>query len=358
MNPTEPNRPPQLQPTPRSTDPTPPTTAGACGRHRRIIGSSANAAPLTLLLVGLVGLSSCTAVATSASGPSPSASTPTVNPITTTIALATPPVRTLRPSVHEVAQTTTLNGGNTGPATATCPQGELALGGGWSVPAQGARVFAASLNSDTWAVSVLPLGHPATTSVTAYVECLRGAAGAVVTRRATTIQVGATPPATLNTQLGGFSGFCGQGEVLVGSGFDLGAANANLELEGNWPRDDAFPGTQWVFSVRNNDIVAHSFTFFVECLSNVNVALSYPRQDGNPAYASTTGSAVVSCPSGTVVGGGGFKYTRNSPGNQQVGNLNLLHASANGWQGDVYVVSGYGLYYVTSFAVAVCLSFA
>jgi len=357
MNPTGPNRPPQLRPTPRSTDPTPPTTAGACGRHRRIIGSSANATLLTLLLVGLVGLSSCTAVATSASGPSPSASTPTANPSGTQIAFPTPPSKPLRPTVHEVAQTTTLNGGNTGPATATCPQGELALGGGWSVPPQGARVLAAKITGNTWAVSVLPLGHPATTSVTAYIECLQGASGAVVTQHVSTSTLAPTAAATSNSNLGGIPAFCGQGEVLVGSGFDFGAANANLELEGNWPRDDAFPGTQWVFSVRNDDSVSRVFTYSIECLSNVNVALSYPRQDGNPAYASSTGSAVASCPSGTAVGGGGFRYTRNSPGTQQVGNLNLLHASANGWQSDVYVVSGYGLYYVTSIAVAVCLSF-
>jgi hypothetical protein len=281
------------------------------------------------------------------------------NPIATHIGLPTPPVKPLRPSVHEVVQTTTILGGSSGPATASCPQGELVLGGGWSVPPQGARVLAAKATGTTWAVSVLPLGHPATTTVTAYVECLSGAAGAVVTQHANTINVGATPASTLNTQLGGYSGFCGQGEVLVGFGFDLGAATANLELEGNWPRDDAFPAAQWVFSVRNNDTVGHTFTYSVECLSNVGVSASYPRQDGNPAYASTAANAVASCSSTAAVAGGGFKYTRNSPGNQYLGNPYLLHAaSAAGWQSNVYVVSGYGLYYVTSLAVAVCLSFS
>ena len=40
------------------------------------------------------------------------------------------------PFVHEVAQTTTLAGTGTGPATATCPQGEVALGGGWELPSR------------------------------------------------------------------------------------------------------------------------------------------------------------------------------------------------------------------------------
>jgi hypothetical protein len=163
----------------------------------------------------------------------------------------------------------------------------------------------------------------------------------------------------LHTQLGGYSGVCGQNEVLVGSGFDLGPASADLELEGNWPRDDAFPATQWVFSVRNNDTMAHPFTYLVECLSNIGVSASYPRQDGNPAYASTNSSALAPCPSGAAVAGGGFKYTRNSPGNQYLGNPNLLHTpSAARWESDVYVVSGYGLYYLDSLAVAVCLTFS
>jgi hypothetical protein len=41
-----------------------------------------------------------------------------------------PPASTATPpaiSTHEVAYTTTLIGGQTGPVVATCPQGELAL---------------------------------------------------------------------------------------------------------------------------------------------------------------------------------------------------------------------------------------
>jgi hypothetical protein len=145
----------------------------------------------------------------------------------------------------------------------------------------------------------------------------------------------------------------------VGSGFDLGGANSNLELEGNWPRDDiTFVGTGWVFSVRNYDTVEQAFTYYVECLSSVSVSPRHPRQDGNPAYASTTSSAVVTCPSGTALAGEGYRYERNSPGSQYLGNQYLLHSASTGWQNNAYVESGYGLYYVTSLAAAVCLSFS
>jgi hypothetical protein len=279
---------------------------------------------------------------------------------------ANPPTATptpARPSVHEVAQTTTLNGGNTGPTTATCPQGEFALGGGWSVPAQRARVFAAVLNGDTWAVSVLPLGHPATTTVIAYVECLRGAPGAVVTQRATTDNLAPTPTATFNDNLGGTVSLCNTGETLVGGGFDLGDPTANLELEASWPRDDALsqlklPVQMWVFSVRNYDTVAHPITRYAECLSGLSVSASYPRQEGSPVYASQTGSGMVSCPSGAALAGGGFMYRMHSPGNEHLGNMYSLNATTAGWQGQEYTLSGYGLYYLTPLAAAVCLSFS
>ena len=240
-----------------------------------------------------------------------------------------------RPSVHEVAQTTTLNGGNTGPVSATCPQGEVALGGGWNVPPQQARVFAATLNGNTWSLSVLPLGHPATTTVTAYVECLRNAPGAVVTQRPTTENLNPTPTGTFNDNLGGTISLCDSGETLVGGGFDLGPATANLELEATWPRNDVLPVQMWVFSVRNYDTVAHSITHYAECLSGVTVSASYPRQDGSPVYASQTGTATVSCSAGSSLAGGGFQYRMHSPGPSRLGNLFSLNAASSGWQGQV-----------------------
>jgi hypothetical protein len=106
------------------------------------------------------------------------------------------------PSVHEVAQTTVVQSGTIATATATCPQGEYALGGGWNVPAHGARVLASYssghlpvvTNGAEWTVKVvtaplvtagaalrgpaLPTPVVGTVSVTVYVECLRGTVGA------------------------------------------------------------------------------------------------------------------------------------------------------------------------------------
>ena len=275
---------------------------------------------------------------------------------------ANPPTATPlapQPSIHEVAQTTTLNGGSAGPVTATCPQGEVALGGGWDVPTQQARVFSATLNGATWSVSALPLGHPATTAVTAYVECLAGVPGATVTQRATTENLAPTPTATFNDNLGGTVSVCDAGATLVGGGFDLGAPSDNLEVEATWPRNDIpfFNEQAWVFSVRNYDTAPHAITRFAECLSGVVVSASYPRQEGGPVYASQSGAAAVSCPAGALLAGGGFQYRMHSPGPARLGNLYDLHTTSSGWQGQEYTLSGYGLYYLTPLAAAVCLTF-
>jgi len=305
---------------------------------RRLLGIVASIAPLVLALLGC-------ALNTQVTKP---ANPPTATP--------TP----ARPTVHEVARTAILNGGDTGPVVATCPQGEVALGGGWSVPTQGARVFAAMANSAAWSVSALPLGHPATTQVTAYVECLAGAPGAVVTQRAATANLAPTPTAIFNDNLGGTVSICTAGEALVGGGFDLGPTTANLELEASWPRNDIpfFNEQAWVFSIRNYDVAPHTVTRYAECLSGVAVSASYPRQEGSPVYASQSGSAVVSCPPGTALAGGGFMYRMHSPGNEHVGNLYSLNATTAGWHDEEYTLSGYGLYYLTPLAAAVCLSFS
>jgi hypothetical protein len=297
---------------------------------------------------------------------------------------ATPGKAVFAPTIHQVAQTTTLPYDRTGPATATCPAGEVALGGGWSVPQNRInRVFAAKATGNAWSVSVTnpPLKaqtaqnaatqtgmapesavfatpEAAGVTITVYAECLAGVSGAVVTQRATTQNFNPTPTDTFNDSLGGTISLCDPGETLVGGGFDFGGSSANLELESSWPRDDVFPVQMWVFSIRNYDTVAHSITHYAECLSGVTVSATYPRQEGSFVFANQTGTAAISCPSGSSLAGGGFQYRMHSPGNERLGNLFSLNANSAGWQGQVLTLSGYGLYALIPLAAAVCLTFS
>jgi hypothetical protein len=302
-------------------------------------------------------------------------------------AAPTPTQAATGPEVHQVAVTATPTTPYTSRFSVSCPQGELALGGGWDVP-QSARVVAAQITSaTTWSVSLAP-PQPANTgaiaqtgpqassqtsamadpqanaldntTVTVYVECLRGAPGAVVTQRASADNLAPTPTDTFNDKLGGSVSLCNAGETLVGGGFDLGSPLANIELESSWPRSDAAPIAVpvWVFSLRNNDAVARPITRFAECLSGVGASASYPRQDGAFIFASQTGSAVVACPAGASLAGGGFQYRMHSPGNARLGSLFSLTATSAGWRTQILMLSGYGLFALTPMAAAVCLTFS
>jgi hypothetical protein len=70
-------------------------------------------------------------------------------------------------------------------------------------------------------------------------------------------------------------------------------------------------------------------------------------------YAGQTGEIAVSCPSGAVPAGGGLDYTAAS-----IGNLGLLQATAMGWHGAIYGVTGNGLIPLLPTGWAVCLHFA
>jgi hypothetical protein len=196
-------------------------------------------------------------------------------------------------------------------------------------------------------------------SVTAYVECLAGAPGASVTQRAKTDTFAPTPADTFNDNLGGFISLCDPSEILVGGGFDLGGPSANIEIEASSPSTNipfvSVPA--WVFSMRNYDTTSHTITHYAECLTGVTASVSYPRQEGSPVYANQTATVVAPCPADALLAGGGLGYTMHSPGDAHLGNLFSLHAIPSGWQGQVLTLSGYGLFYLTSHARAVCLSF-
>jgi hypothetical protein len=332
---------------------TPPTT-------RRLPAVLASALALLLALLGCAVASG----QTSGAPTTPGASTPTA----TSAALS-------GPAVHQVSLTVTPTTPYTSRFSVSCPQGEIALGGGWDMP-QSARVVAAQITSaNTWSVSLAPpqpvnggafaqtssqTSSQASTTDTVYVECLAGAPSAVVTQRGGTDNLAPTPTDAFNDNLGGSVSLCNAGETLVGGGFDLGNPLANIELEASWPRDDAAPIAVpvWVFSLRNYDAVAHPITRFAECLSGVAVSASYPRQTGAFIFTGQIGAAAVPCPAGASLAGGGFQYRMHSPGNARLGSLFRLNATSAGWQTQVLMLSGYGLWALTPMAAAVCLTFS
>ena len=323
-----------------------PATSEAIRRPQR---TSSLAVVTLVILTLLLPLAGCSAV-----GAQLRASPGPAQQVTPSAAM------TAGPSVHEVAQTTMLARATLVTASATCPQGEFALGGGWDVPAQ-ARVFAAQLNGNTWTVSVA--GYKGAITVTASVECLRGVGRATLTQRAFPFLA---DPEKLSDD---FS-VCNYGETLVGGGFDLGTASPTLELQDTSPT--VYDNQEiWGLRVMNHDTVEHMITLYLECLSNVqhtpnciNLGLpscyvtvqgEYPAQEGVDVYSGEPGTVMVSCPPGNVVAGGGLYY---QSGVGILGSLYLLQAIPGGWQGAATAVTSNGLFALVPIVTAVCLSFS
>lgn len=134
---------------------------------------------------------------------------------------------------------------------------------------QTTRVSGAMLSGATWEVFVShpPLmNHPPqspldSVGVTAYVECLTGLVGAVVTQRA---YLGGIFPKTYGNSFDApFNApICNANEIPVGVGFDFSASGALLEYQGG------FPSGKSEFIVGNHDSSYQEFTLFGECLSN------------------------------------------------------------------------------------------
>jgi hypothetical protein len=279
-----------------------------------------------------------------------------------------------RPPVHEVAQTTTLAGTGTGPATATCPRGEVALGGGWELPspanlvnsqaslAAGAsplspegRVFAAKLNGNTWEVSVShrPLRVTKNIPVTAYVECLAGTSGVVTTG---TLSPSATlnPAQSLIEQTG-----CNPltDGLTVGYGFDIDGAG--VELYGISPLYESTPvDVELDIYAINHDSVAHVLHGYSYCLANVAASPDYLFTPETAINAGASGSSVASCLPGETVVGGGVHYLHVENSRSYVGNLFSMKVTPTGWRADVYAESNSGVASVAESASSMCLSFS
>lgn len=267
--------------------------------------------------------------------------------------------------VHEIANTVTLTGTSTGPVLASCPPGEVALGGGWSVPSQD-RVFAAQLNGNTWAVSVAgpsrltvaaaavepqPGTEAGAGTVTAYIECVFGVAGLVVTSQTLEFSLPANQRFSEAVYCGTKNGF------PVGFGFNLGGSSANIWLDVSQPLT-SLVGTKgnlgsWIIGGWNRDSVAHSASLSVQCLAAVSSPL-YLQNTGGIVSAVTTESVTAQCPPWTQVVGGGFYLSSPTGG---TANPYLIHAANGSWQYGTSGVTGSVLTLFVPTAYAICVEF-
>lgn len=202
------------------------------------------------------------------------------------------------PSVHQVVSQATLSGSSVGPVVASCPLGEIALSGGWSIPPHaGALVYSsARYSTGSWGVYVR---HGSSVGVTAYAECLANASGATIVERASYKSV--SPGAYDFTYAR-----CNAGETPVGGGFysqtGLVVYGSGLDTYTNGP--NGWGGAAW-----NLGATSGQFGVYAECLAYPK-AHSSQTANGLSAEAIAPGegarAASPPCPSGTYMSGGGF----------------------------------------------------
>jgi len=244
-----------------------------------------------------------------------------------------------------VVSQATLSGSNVGSVVATCPAGELALSGGWSIPYNSGAAVIRSSRSGTrsWTIAVY---HTASVLVTSYAECLIHASGATIAERSATAYV---------VPNGDNSAYptCDTGEVLVGGGFEL-PDTPEVEVYSFTPNFN----TQWLGEARTHDTRTDQVLVYAECLTFSGVhEVSTGLLQTTSAAGGGRGSAYSGvCPKGYFVSGGGYQdsadafvYTMHA---QFV--LNDTGGGSTVWAVSLYANGGHS---ETFWADAVCLGF-
>jgi hypothetical protein len=206
---------------------------------------------------------------------------------------------TLGPSVHQVANQATLSGTSAGPVVATCPAGEIALSGGWSIPPHaGALVYLSGRHSaQSWSVYVR---HGSSVDVTTYAECLANAPGATIVER---VGYGSVSPGT-----DGFAhANCNAGEVVVGGGF--ASQTGVVVYLSQISTTDGTTTNAWADGAKNLGATSGQLRVYAECLTYANAHSSQTAHgESGTEIAPGNGGRAASppCPSGTYLSGGSF----------------------------------------------------
>jgi hypothetical protein len=246
-------------------------------------------------------------------------------------ATGTPP--STAPFVHVVSTSRQVLAGDATPTVATCPADEVALSGGWDVPAAGS-VLASHRMGNGWGIVVqAPTGSGV--PVTASVACLAHVPGATVQELSSSV--------TLASETSIYNHVDCPRSVsggVVGGGFSTSSPHLAFRY---FFRDQIDP--TWVMTFSNSGPSAATSTVFVECFTASGVGLTpFPKMNTTiPQGGAQTITAV--CPQGSFASGGGFEVSRPQQGPvalfPPVRILGLAPAStARGWSADLSAVGG------------------
>jgi hypothetical protein len=230
-----------------------------------------------------------TATASSAQATATTEGTPFASTTGTAALQGTATPRPPAPAVHIV--------GNTGDGSgvdAMCPSGELALTGGWSGGPSAPINYIGRSSGNGWRAHSFSL----TALIGAYALCLQHVAGAAVTERfaAITAAVGAT---------GTGVAACHAGEIPMGGGFNI----AGGDIVSLGPTADH---SGYNLKLANHTNSTQSGSVSVDCLRASGAHLTVPAPTQTLIAAGNVRDVQVSCPKGTLLGGGGIDLLNGS----------------------------------------------
>jgi hypothetical protein len=206
-----------------------------------------------------------------------------------------------------VSTTVTAAGNETAEADATCPAGELVLGGGYTVSGSATdwRIYLdAPINNSTWTVEPINFdANPLT--FTSYAICAMDGPGSTAISHYTTNIVDANVTVATN-ETGEADATCPTGQLRTGGGYDVYNVSPNWSIYSNAPL-----GTDtWNVEIDNEVPLTTTFDSFAVCLAKVDstpiTKLTVSTVDtAGTAPASGTQAIDVSCGPNSLMTGGG-----------------------------------------------------
>jgi hypothetical protein len=246
----------------------------------------------------------------------------------------TPEPTTAVPFTEMATWHATVAGGGTMDIGATCPAGTVVVGGGFMSSAE--VVFVAQYkDGNAWTVKATNTAASGR-EVYAYAVCLHNAAGATTSQVESQVTV---PGSGLKQAIV----TCPSGSVATAGGWK--GQDVNVRVYASVRSANA-----WYIEARNESGSAKSLKVYAVCLSG-NGAAATEIGTGESVPGNGTGKAILTCPAGTVLSGGGFGVSSS-------GQL-VVHGASGPWGTDrqwrVYVTNTSGSSQ-TFHGRAVCLS--
>jgi hypothetical protein len=193
------------------------------------------------------------------------------------------------PYTEQVRERKSIPAGETGRATASCPDDSVLVGGGFAAPPTALAYINAPADSDSWRVDVKNAGSSSIT-IDAFANCL------FLAGTSSSYEFQNTP--VLGDSSGTVTAACPAGSVATGGGWGL-HPNTSLHIFRSFKG-----GNGWSVFAQNEGSEGRSLTAYAVCLKGTDATTS--QVHASASIASTKLGFVDAQCSGSLMTGGGF----------------------------------------------------